>query len=191
MKNAILLTAILLAFSLSAAGQDTKPAEPTETPQPNANQPDGRANILREIGLSQDQARQIRRLNMDRKPMMEAAQKRLREATRSLDEAIYSDNVDENEIQSRVKEAQLAQADLIRLRSTNELAIRRILTPEQLTRFRDIRQRFEMNRQSQQTDRKLVRPMQNNGQVPTNGFRDTVKRPRQLVKQQERQLRKQ
>lgn len=172
MKNILLLTFMSVAFSLTAFGQDTRPAQPVETPQPN---PDVRANVLQQIGLAPEQIRQIRRLNMERKPVMDAAQRRLRIANRDLDEAIYSDTSDEALIQERLKEAQLAQADLIRLRSMNEFAIRRILTPEQLTKFRDLRQRFETARENIQTQRQLNRQMRTPDKG--NSFGETTKKP--------------
>jgi hypothetical protein len=41
-----------------------------------------------------------------------------------------------------LKELQLAQAEAAKLRYLNELGLRKILTPEQLARFRELRQRF-------------------------------------------------
>jgi Spy/CpxP family protein refolding chaperone len=73
---------------------------------------------------------------------MEAALNRLREANLALDAAIYADSVDEEVFEARLKDQQLAQAEVARLRFTSELAVRKILTPDQLTRFRDLRQRF-------------------------------------------------
>ena len=74
---------------------------------------------------------------------MEGAQRRFRDANRKLDEAIYADHLDETVINERIREVQLSQADLVKLRSTNELSIRKILTPGQLNRFRRLRQSFE------------------------------------------------
>ena len=58
-----------------------------------------RAATLREIGLAPEQIREIRRLNMERKPLMQAAQAWLREANRLLDDAIYSDQVSDADVQ--------------------------------------------------------------------------------------------
>ncbi len=175
MKNILLIAFFVFTAGLSVFAQE--PAQPSETPQPTANQ-DTRAALLRQIGLSPDQVRQIRRMNMDRKPLMEAAQQRLRAANKSLDEAIYSDSPDESQIQERVKEAQMAQADVIRLRSMNELALRRILTPDQLTRFREMRQQFESARENIQNKRKLDRVLKNQDrQRNVNTFRDPAKQP--------------
>ena len=81
-------------------------------------------------------------MNQARKPLMDAAMVRVRNANRALDEAIYADNLDEAAFQANLKEVQLAQADAAKLRYLNELGLRKILTPEQLARFRELRQRF-------------------------------------------------
>jgi Spy/CpxP family protein refolding chaperone len=85
---------------------------------------------------------EVRRVNQSRKAQMDAAQGRLRDANQALDEAIYADNFDQAAFDSRLKEVQAAQADLVRLRFTNEMNIRKILTPDQLARFRELRRQF-------------------------------------------------
>lgn len=139
----ILIGFALLAFS-SVSAQGT-PDEPTAN---TAKQPDFRANALKQLGLTREQVMRIRRLNQERKPRMDAAQMRLRRANRALDDAIYSDTATDAEIEERLKEFQAAQADVARVRFIGELGVRRILTPEQLMRFRVMRQRFEQNRAS-------------------------------------------
>lgn len=141
------LLVITFVFAATGFAQETKPVEAQDGPNPAVNQqPDIRTNALRQLGLSREQAQQIRRMNMERKPLMDAAQQRLRESNRSLDEAIYADQVNETDVQARLKDLQLAQAEVARIRFMNELSVRKILTPEQLTRFRELRQRFEQVR---------------------------------------------
>lgn len=159
MKQTIFTLLGVLLFAGAAFAQDTKPAD---APPPAGNQPqDVRGNVLRELGLSQQQMQQIRRLNMARKPLMDDAQQRLRQATRALNQAIYADEVNESDFQARLKELQLAQAEVARLRFINEFAVRRILTPEQLKKFRDLQQRFEATVRDSVQDRRMpeaVRP---------------------------------
>lgn len=134
---------VLLFFgSLSAAKaqEETPPAAPNQ----NFGKPP-RPNLFKELGLTPEQRQQIKRLNMERKPQMRQAQERLREANRNLDQAIYADNVNESEIQARLKDVQSAHAEIIKIRSMTELAIRRILTAEQLQKFREVRQQFAEN----------------------------------------------
>lgn len=142
-KTLLFLT-VLMAFAGVAFGQDTKPPDGQK---PADNQPqDVRANALRQLGLSRDQIQQIRMVNAERKPLMAEAQRRLREANLALDEAIYSDHVSESDVQARLKEAQSAQAEVARIRYMNELSVRKILTTEQLVRFRELRRSFEQER---------------------------------------------
>jgi len=128
----------------AVAAQDNPPSDAVKPP---LNQPPGgapkRPNLLLFLGLSPEQMQQIRRMNQARKPLVEAATLRLRAANRALDEAIYADDVDEPTFQARLKELQLAQADVAKLRFTSELEVRKILTPDQLARFRDLRKRLQ------------------------------------------------
>ncbi|MEO6049779.1 MAG: hypothetical protein ABIP78_00400 [Pyrinomonadaceae bacterium] len=155
----VLLTTAVV-FSATAFTQDGKPVEgqPQEVQRPAANQPhDVRANFLRQLGLSRGQIQQIRKLNIERKPVMEEAQRRSREANRALDEAIYADNASDTDVAAGLKDVQVAQAEVARIRSMNELAVRRILTSEQLLRFRDLRERFEQARQNGENRRAAER----------------------------------
>jgi len=137
----VLLFLIALAAVCSTMGQNNPPPDGVKPPNDGRMQRD-RPNPLRMLGLTQDQTQQIRRMNQARKPEMDRAALRLRLANRALDEAIYADTVDEALFQTCLKELQSAQADMARLRFTGELGIRKILTPEQLARFRDIRRQL-------------------------------------------------
>lgn len=134
----------LAAVTLSSAQEDLKPADPS--PSAGKKSANGRTDILLQLGLSREQRQEIRRLNADRKPLMQAAQSRFREANRLLDESIYADVIDEMAIWQRLRDVQTAQGEVQRIRNTSELSIRKLLTAEQLVRFRDIRQNFERGR---------------------------------------------
>ena len=161
---------ILMIFGFSAANaQNAKPAE--ALPTPDAKQGAKRPELFRMLGLTQDQVVRIRRLNMARKPQIDAAQDRLKNAMMSLDRAIYADTLDETDFAAKLKEEQQAQAEVQRLRFAGELAVRKILTPEQLVRFRELRERFAAERP--RANQKLgddqspgnVRPLNRNRQL--------------------------
>lgn len=137
---------LLIAVAFLAAFPSNAQESPDEPQTNTAKQPDFRTNALRQLGLTREQLQRIRRLNQERKPRMDDAQMRLRRANRALDEAIYSDTATDAEIEQRLKDFQAAQADVVRIRFTGELGVRRILTSEQLMRFRALRDRFEQNR---------------------------------------------
>ena len=142
-KNKLILsvlTLIIFVFlSLPTKAQDEMSSN--DAPVQNNNQKP-RPNLLAELGLSRDQIQQIRRINQESRLKRQEAQQRVREAQKFLDEAIYADSADEAELQIRLKNLQLAQAEIIKLRILTEFAVRKILTPEQLVKFREVRQSF-------------------------------------------------
>lgn len=101
-----------------------------------------RPSLLNELDLSPEQVAAIRRINRENQFSIRQAQQRLREANRNLDSAIYADSIDETEIQARLREAQNAQIEVVKNRTARELAVRKLLTAQQLERFRDLRQKF-------------------------------------------------
>jgi Spy/CpxP family protein refolding chaperone len=125
---------------------------------PHDERGDDRPNLLAALGLSPEQVQQIRRINQERRPAMMLAQRRMREANRALDMAIYRDAaVNDEEFQTRLKEVQAAQSDLARLRFETELSVRRILTQDQLVRFRDLRRQFAEEREKNMRERRQER----------------------------------
>ena len=122
------------------------------------NQPNERQNVrpqrlFEQLGLLREQIQQIRRINQEKQPLMREAQEKLREANRALDAAIYADNANEVEIQNRLKDAQTAQAEVVKIRTSIEFAVRQVLTTEQLAKFRQLREDFAKQVQERQTNK--------------------------------------
>ena len=150
-KLFLFLFTALAAVATGAYGQDGPPPEDG----PHDERPDARRpNLLAELGLSREQIQQIRRFNQERRPAMMQAQRRMVDANRALDAAIYRDSPSGEEFQAGLKEVQTAQSELARLRFESELAVRRILTSEQLVRFRELRQRFAEEREGEMRNRR-------------------------------------
>ena len=137
---ALVFTAFILTVSFSTASAQEETSTDNE-PKQSFNKPN-RPNLLAELDLSIDQIQQIRRINRDKKPFLRDAQQKVRQANRSLDQAIYADETNETEITARLKDLQTAQAEVSAIRSMTEYAVRKILTPAQLVKFREVRQRF-------------------------------------------------
>lgn len=169
-RYVLLSVSIFLLSTVSIAfGQDGPPPDGPPPQRPISGE--DRPNLLRELGLSPDQIQQIRKMNQSRKPIMEEAAKRLRDANHALDMAIYNDTLNEEDFAARLRDFQLAQADVAKLRFQNELGVRKILTPDQLIRFRSLRDRFARARENFQ-DRQMPPP---------------AERPLQKMRQQRRQ----
>lgn len=140
----------LLVFGFAAAETKAQDEMPPDEQPPMQKRQRPRPNLLQELGLSREQIQQIRRINQARRPLMQEAQRRFREANRALDEAIYADSPNDSDVQARMKDVQLAQAEIIKIRTTSEIAIRKVLTPEQLVKFRELRENFMRRMQNQQ-----------------------------------------
>ena len=148
----------IAASSLVTVAHAQEDEQPDDVPQRRwqrrGNLPrDMQNNALRQLGLSNEQVRKIRKINIDSRPQMQAAQKQLREANQALDAAIYADVVNDADVESRLSVVNTAQSEVARIRFMNELAIRRVLNAEQLVRFREMRQEFEKRRQEFQQNR--------------------------------------
>lgn len=148
-----LTLAVTLLFVATAGFAQSNIAD-TTTKQPAGpvKPPEERPNLFRELGLTPDQIAQIKGINIERKPLMEEATKKLREANRNLDMAIYADSPSDADVQARLEEYRQAQAEVVRLRFMSEFAVRKVLTPEQLVKFRELRRKFAEMRRARQAE---------------------------------------
>jgi Spy/CpxP family protein refolding chaperone len=169
----ILLLAAALSFALPAIAQNEPP--PDGQPKQRRLAGEERPNLLTELGLSQEQVQEIRRMNQARRPLIEEAARKLREANRALDVAIYADHLNEDDIAARLKDFQLAQGEMQKLRFQGELELRKVLTPDQLNKFRRLREQFGRRREMRQNRRRGVPPSQR----PLNRIRQLPKRGNQ------------
>ena len=137
------------AFSIANA-QDGEPP-------PGANEfAPVRPNLLKELGLTKEQIQQLRRINGEWNPRRQKAQRDLNEAKRDLDEAIYLSETGEAEINQRKEGVKRAHSELINTQTTMQTLIRKVLTNDQLAKFRQLRQQFAQ-RQNNQNNRPLNR----------------------------------
>jgi periplasmic protein CpxP/Spy len=149
---------VLFAIIAAGAGGSFGQNGPPPGDGPGDERPDGRRpNVLAELGLSREQMQQIGRMNQERRPAIRDARQRMGDAARDLDIAIYSDAVNDADVKARLKEFQAAEAELSRLRFESELAVRKILTPEQLIKFRDLRRQFAEERRKGAANRRMQR----------------------------------
>ncbi|HEY0079903.1 MAG TPA: periplasmic heavy metal sensor [Pyrinomonadaceae bacterium] len=135
---------------MPSAAQDE---EPTGEADARGRRPGGRrerdARLLERLGLSPEQRAQIRAIRQETEAEGRPLMRRLRQARRALDEAVYSESADEATVDARVRELALAQEAFARLRAFTEMKVRRVLTPQQLAIVRDLR-RQALQRQLRQ-----------------------------------------
>jgi Spy/CpxP family protein refolding chaperone len=150
---ALVLTALLFLFSPAQAraqtGNDNAQGEGEQQGASEQN-----ANLADQLGLTPEQVGKIARIREQTKEERRLVNQRVRQAQRALEAAIYSDSANETLIEERSRELSTAQAEALRLRSRMELNVRRVLTPEQLTTLRTIRERAR----ARQQERRLLNP---------------------------------
>lgn len=134
-KSLIFFGILLIFPAVFANAQDIQ-----ERPQDRSNMRPQK--LLEQLGLSREQVQQLKQINKEKQPLMREAQDKLRDANRALDLAIYADKLSEDDVQARLKDVQTAQAEVFRMRSMTELAVRKVLTAEQLAKFRQLREDF-------------------------------------------------
>lgn len=132
------------------------PAPQTEqAPRPGERD----AQILPLLNLTPEQRAQLVAIAEQHRAEQQAAQFRLREARRALNQAIYAENPDQNVVNERAHDVAAAQEALIRLNAQAEFKVRQVLTPEQLRLFRRIRREQQRLRRGQPDDGLPRRPL--------------------------------
>lgn len=122
-----------------------------QQPQPEAQQgPTG--DPVRELNLGPEQREKIRAIREEMKEERAAINRRLRETNQALEEALDSDNPNDAVVDQRLRDVAEAQAASMRMRVLTEVRVRRVLTPEQLTTLRTLRQNAREFRRRRQLD---------------------------------------
>ena len=139
-----LALALLPLYGATARAQVTAQASRQAVRPQRPERPRG-GNLMQRLNLTPEQRRQLREIRVQGEPEARELTRRVRLARRALDEAIYSDAVEESLVEQRTRELATAQAALVRLRATTELKVRRLLTVEQLQTFRELRRQAALS----------------------------------------------
>ena len=149
--------ALLFTPAPCVRAQNPPTAQEGAAAQANPNDP---VSLLMQLNLSPDQIAQMRAIQRENGPQARALNQRLNQARRALDEAIYSDAVDEALIEQRARDVAEAQAALVRLRAQTELRVRRVLTPEQLGTFRQLRRQALLEQMQKRREQRIQRQLE-------------------------------
>jgi Spy/CpxP family protein refolding chaperone len=126
------IVAPLYGYTQDAAPAPILPAEPGLRER-------HKDDLMLQLNLTPEQIEALRTIRQEQLEQKRAANQRRRLAQRALDEAIYVQNADEATVESLARELAASQAEVIRLQALAELRFRRVLNPEQLGRFLNLR----------------------------------------------------
>lgn len=159
-KSLIFFGSLLIFSAAFVNAQNIQERPPVERPNVRPQR------LLEQLNLSREQIQQIRRIYEEKQPLIREAQDRLRDTNRALDLAIYADTANEEEIKKRMNEVQMAQAEVVKLRSTTEFEVRKVLTPEQLAKFRKLREDFAQQTEQRRMENEERQNQRRNDQNP-------------------------
>ncbi len=144
--RALLVLALALLFAPQARAQSAQQDAPPPTVGQQGAGRQGRRTgnaLMKRLNLTPEQRVSLREIRRQSEPEARELTRRVRQARRALDEAIYADTLDEALVEQRARELSAAQAALTGLRASTELKVRRVLTAEQLRLFRDLRRQAQ------------------------------------------------
>jgi Spy/CpxP family protein refolding chaperone len=154
---------ILMVCAL-AYGQETSQTQPQLPPN---SQP---GELINHLNLTPEQLERIKAIGAAQAVERQNAARRIKDAERLLDDAIYVDNADETVITARAKEVADARAEMVRLQAIREARIRRILTSEQLATFLELRRQFRQNMRQRRLEQRSGPNAGKQGFRPTDGM---------------------
>lgn len=166
MKQNLQVSLLLPVFFLivtvsSASAQAVLPGQPAHPPaEPQHRQFGG--DPIRQLNLTPEQREQIRTIREQSKEERARINERLRETNRVLEQALDSDSPDEAAVERHAREVVEVQAAAMRLRILTEVRIRRVLTLEQKTLLRTLRQQAQEVRRDRRMDRSEEREFRRN-----------------------------
>lgn len=155
-RIAVVSSLALLLFTFSPAdvcAQGESATQQRETRQGGGGHGDRFRGLRQKLNLTPEQLEQIKAIREQNKEEWRTVRQRIHQAQRALDEAIYADQTDEAVVEARAREVAEAHSAMARMRALMELKIRRVLTPEQLTTLRTLRQQRAAERERRMQER--------------------------------------
>jgi Spy/CpxP family protein refolding chaperone len=183
-----LLIALVFFFTAPALGQTV---QQQESAAPDLQQRRLAGDPIQQLNLTPEQREQIRTIRQQNQTERATINERVRETSRALEVVLDSDSPEEAVVEQRMREAAAAQAAAMRMRILTEVRIRRVLTTEQRSLLRTLRQQANQMRRQRPLNgpderlrrRQEQRSLQSerNGISPLFPRRDAQKRVRPTI----------
>jgi Spy/CpxP family protein refolding chaperone len=164
--RSVLVTFMLLMLVATVVTVSAMPQSPQQDPSPTPAQ-----DPITMLNLTPEQRQKIRAIRAESKEERATIIERVKSSNEALERTLDADNPNEEEVELRLRDLAAAQAASTRMRVLQELRIRRVLTPEQIAKWRTIRleaaaqRRREVQEQRRQNGNGLG-PNQKNGLAP-------------------------
>jgi Spy/CpxP family protein refolding chaperone len=189
--NAQLLTFLAALVFFIAAPLIGQTVQQQETASPALQTQRLVGDPIQQLNLTPEQREQIRTIRQQNQTERATINERVRDTNRALELVLDSDSPEEAVVEQRMREAAAAQAAAMRMRILTEVRIRRVLTVEQRSLLRTLRQQANQMRRERPLNspderirrRQEQRSLQGerNGISPLFPRRNTQKRVRPAI----------
>ena len=142
MRNQLLIV-MAAAIGLGGVALAQRPGPgPEQGPPPRRRPP--RGMLKQELGLTDAQVSQLRKLHTDERETAILRRANMAVARMDLNDLLGAATLDEKAVSARVKELNDLQAAALQARVNARLGLRKVLTPEQLEKMKELGPGLEM-----------------------------------------------
>jgi Spy/CpxP family protein refolding chaperone len=134
------------ALAVFAPGPSSSAQTPEQPAAPAQHRSFG-GDPVRQLNLTPEQRELIRAIREQSRDERATVNQRVREANKSLEDALEAEAADHAVIEQRIQEVSAAQAAAMRMRIMTEVKIRQVLTSEQRTILRTLRSNMHERRE--------------------------------------------
>ena len=135
------LKLLMLAAALTLVFSTPVGARAGQEPVPESAERLNRYDPIRQLNLSPEQRQRIRTITEENREERQKINRQLRAAQFALEETLDTDSPSEQVVEQRIRAVADAHAAQIRMRISQELKIRSVLTPDQVSIWRQMRDR--------------------------------------------------
>ena len=140
------LKLLILAATLTVVCSGPSGARSFQEPLPESSERSNKYDPIRQLNLSPEQRQRIRAITEENREQRQKINRQLRDAQFALEETLDTDNPSEQVVEQRIRAVAEAHAAQIRMRVSQELKIRSVLTPDQVAIWRQMRDRNQVLR---------------------------------------------
>ncbi len=140
-KKALALMAVLMGTGVALAQGPGGPAGGPQGPRPGRGAGLGPERVKQELGLTDEQEAQLRKLHSEQRKAQIHRRADLQVARMDLHELLGSKSVDEKAVAAKMREINDLTAAGLKAHVDAQLSLRKVLTPEQVDKMKQLHQR--------------------------------------------------
>jgi Spy/CpxP family protein refolding chaperone len=131
-----------------ANGQLKPPPSPARRAQDQLRS--DREKAIKELGITSEQQGRMRTIYQEHQDEIASANRKVRQARQSFQQAIMSEQLDEGLVNKRIDDLAAAQMDQVKNQARLTAELRKVLTPDQVVKFNELQRQIRERRNKEQ-----------------------------------------